>query len=207
MNRYAILLGKEPTEQELEDSKKFQTKTRTDGMKEGFRKLYGGYPQPQYPGPREPAGSIFFQEFQYGQRDPRPDITEIIPARNLSPEQAHILTHGLSRLSQEAGIAIMVNNQRIGRVQNWEPSGREEIPGGRAIQYPADITLRMTATGRSSSTNPDLQNIPVRTEEGHRILQSLEPPPLRGQAQITAMLDDVGFDPIEQRIYDLCKDS
>jgi hypothetical protein len=133
MNRYAILLGKEPTEQEQKDSLKFHL--------EEYRKLYG------YPGAQEPADqSVFFQEFQYGQRStPRLDITEVIPARDLSAEQAHILAQGLSRLSQEAGIAIMVNNQRIGRVQNWEPSGREEIPGGRAIQHPADLRLRMTA--------------------------------------------------------------
>jgi hypothetical protein len=154
MNRYAILLGKEPTEQEQKDSLKFNL-ARSEAMKEEFRKISDQ--------------SIFFQEFQYGQRDPRPDITEIIPARNLSPEQAHILTHGLSRLSQEAGIVIMVNNQRIGRVQNWEPSatGRwYEPPGGRAIQHQADIMLRMTQQRILQDIEIDYSSIEQRILEG-----------------------------------------
>jgi hypothetical protein len=193
MNRYAILLGKEPTEQELEDSKKLKN-LRSEAMKEEFKKIYGGQPHPQYPGPREPADqSVFFQEFQYGQRDPRPDVTEIIPARSLSAEQAHILAQGMSRLSREAGIAIIVNNQRIGQVQNWETTrtGRwsaldQEIPGGRAIQYPADLMIRMTATA------------PIQLmEEQRRILQASGLTALREHA--LGMLDNMDFSPLEQR--------
>jgi DNA polymerase I len=91
----------------------------------------------------------------------------------------------LSALSEQHELpALIIQNRTLAKLKSTYADALLKMINPETGRVHTSYNQTATATGRLSSTDPNLQNIPIRTEEGRRIRQAFIPRP--GWAFISA---------------------
>jgi DNA polymerase I len=72
-------------------------------------------------------------------------------------------------------IEEILNYRQLGKLQSTYIEGLQKIVNKETEKVHTRFNQALTATGRLSSTDPNLQNIPIRLEEGRKIRQAFVP--------------------------------
>lgn len=72
-------------------------------------------------------------------------------------------------------IEEILNYRQLGKLQSTYIEGLQKIVNKETNKVHTRFNQALTATGRLSSTDPNLQNIPIRLEEGRKIRQAFVP--------------------------------
>lgn len=72
-------------------------------------------------------------------------------------------------------IEEILNYRQLGKLQSTYIEGLQKVVNKETQKVHTRFNQALTATGRLSSTDPNLQNIPIRLEEGRKIRQAFVP--------------------------------
>ncbi|PLR98109.1 DNA polymerase I [Bacillus sp. T33-2] len=72
-------------------------------------------------------------------------------------------------------IKEILNYRQLGKLQSTYIEGLQKVVNPRTEKVHTRFNQALTQTGRLSSTDPNLQNIPIRLEEGRKIRQAFVP--------------------------------
>lgn len=72
-------------------------------------------------------------------------------------------------------IEEILNYRQLGKLQSTYIEGLQKVVNKETEKVHTRFNQALTATGRLSSTDPNLQNIPIRLEEGRKIRQAFVP--------------------------------
>ncbi|RSD27686.1 DNA polymerase I [Mesobacillus subterraneus] len=72
-------------------------------------------------------------------------------------------------------IEEIMNYRQLGKLQSTYIEGLQKVVNKETRKVHTRFNQALTATGRLSSTDPNLQNIPIRLEEGRKIRQAFVP--------------------------------
>lgn len=81
----------------------------------------------------------------------------------------------LEELSEHAIVANVLEYRQVAKLKSTYADALAELISPQTKRIHTTFNQTVTATGRLSSTQPNLQNIPVRTEEGRRIREAFIP--------------------------------
>jgi len=99
--------------------------------------------------------------------------------------QASTAESVLQALSHEYALPkIIIEYRQLAKLKSTYIEALQEERNLNTLRVHTSFHQAVTATGRLSSQNPNLQNIPIRTEEGRRIRQAFVAP--KGSVLITA---------------------
>ena len=82
----------------------------------------------------------------------------------------------LEELSDHAIVASVLEYRQVAKLKSTYTDSLAELIHPKTKRIHTTFNQTVTATGRLSSTHPNLQNIPVRTEEGRRIREAFVAP-------------------------------
>ena len=82
----------------------------------------------------------------------------------------------LEELSEHKIVASVLEYRQVAKLKSTYTDSLADLISPETGRIHTTFNQTVTATGRLSSTHPNLQNIPVRTEEGRRIREAFTAP-------------------------------